>query len=435
MKPRSRLLCLSAVAPLIVTAACSQARAGSDTSPASRSASSPGSPDGVVRGDPDARRELLDEPLEDYRAALLDLAFDAASAMPLKPHVKDRSSAQEAVVRAMLELGQRRHALECLARIENWRRGLAFAELAVDCVEHGHGAADVAPFLEAARTVADGGEEELGQSWRRDRILVTMARARVLLGQPEEAQALEVGLVESEAGKADVARAAVLDAAFCDEQIEAVEHLPKGGSLDVTRNALETVLRLYDRHYDGGERRARLEAVLDAGVRQVPRMVGIDVLLRASDAVLAHGNAPRALELVDRALALEQEARWTPEDHIRLVSIVAAARWRAGDREEARRQADSALELFEAEREDILDMRRAGALRPLAEAYQAMGDTHAALAVYRKAVEEGALNPNARPRANDLYATCVSMAVRRVEPDHALEERLTAIRAGLQDPW
>lgn len=64
-----------------------------------------------------------------------------------------------------------------------------------------------------------------------------------------------------------------------------------------------------------------------------------------------------------------------------------------------------------------------------------MGDTAAALAVYKRAVEEGVHNPNSRPRAEDLSATCCSMALHGVEPDGSLWARMEDIRGRLGDPW
>jgi len=80
-------------------------------------------------------------------------------------------------------------------------------------------------------------------------------------------------------------------------------------------------------------------------------------------------------------------------------------------------------------------MFRAGALRPVAEAYHALGDAKTALAIYRIAVDDGAENPNARPRAEDLTETCISMAVRGVQPDERLLTRIRQIEAGLREPW
>ena len=94
-----------------------------------------------------------------------------------------------------------------------------------------------------------------------------------------------------------------------------------------------------------------------------------------------------------------------------------------------------AIEADDAERERIAPIFRASALRPIAETYQSMGDNAAALALYKRVVEEGANNKNARPRAEDLSATCRSMALNAAEPDSELWARLREISAGLCNPW
>jgi hypothetical protein len=53
----------------------------------------------------------------------------------------------------------------------------------------------------------------------------------------------------------------------------------------------------------------------------------------------------------------------------------------------------------------------------------------------RRFVEEGVENPNSRPRAEDLSATCRSMALHAVEPDADLWKRMRQIGDGLGPPW
>ena len=77
---------------------------------------------------------------------------------------------------------------------------------------------------------------------------------------------------------------------------------------------------------------------------------------------------------------------------------------------------------------------RIAAMRFVAEAHAAMDDDASALAAYIEALEEGAANPNQRPRAMYLAATAVSMALHGVEPDEALWTRLREIREGLDQP-
>ena len=110
-------------------------------------------------------------------------------------------------------------------------------------------------------------------------------------------------------------------------------------------------------------------------------------------------------------------------------------RWRAGDESRARVDAEDLRRRYETQRERIVNIYRAEALHPLAEAYETMGDRITALAVYRRALEEGVVNPNSRPRAEDLAATCCSMAVHGVEPDEVVWTRIMEIAQGLGSPW
>jgi len=79
----------------------------------------------------------VDAPLEAYQRELLEIAFEAASAIPSDPHIKSRSQAQAAVVTACLELNQPQRALGYIERIDDWRRGTAYADLARHCMRGG----------------------------------------------------------------------------------------------------------------------------------------------------------------------------------------------------------------------------------------------------------------------------------------------------------
>ncbi|MGA1266734.1 MAG: hypothetical protein ACO32J_06105 [Phycisphaerales bacterium] len=63
------------------------------------------------------------------------------------------------------------------------------------------------------------------------------------------------------------------------------------------------------------------------------------------------------------------------------------------------------------------------------------GDRDEALRIWRLALEAGALNPNARPRAEDLCLTCLSMVRSGVEPPADMRATIRSIRSGLKAPW
>jgi tetratricopeptide (TPR) repeat protein len=398
---------------------------------------------------PSAARPIADAPLAGFRWRLLDLAFEAASALPAHPHIKTRSRAQEDVVQACLELGQLRSAQGYVERIGNWRKGSASADLARLLVEQG--ALDEArKYLATSQEIADKLDyalvnemEDEGiespQDWQRDQIRVKIAQALALHGEDAKADELEAGVVEAEAGRVDLVRARRASLEDFEVLMPELEELIPGSSFDRARNALEVCAALFDRFYGDPARRARIEAALRAPNAKLPEDVRIASLRRAAEVALDHQNPEHALQFVlaadARVKGVCAGAGWMPEHEIPLRAALAGLRHRCGDRPGAEAEMAAAVALYEAQRANIVEIYRAGALRPLAEAAMSMGDAAAALAFYRRAIEEGAVNVNARPRVEDLVATCLSMAREAIEPDEASWQRIRAIRAELKAPW
>jgi tetratricopeptide (TPR) repeat protein len=410
-----RLLPIAGLAPALLVAGPVGAASGEGAAPAPATAA--------------IAEPLADAALAGFRTELLELAFETAAAIPVRPHIKSRSRAQEAVVAACLELDQPGRALDCIERIDNWRRGGGYADLALHCARHDR-PEDARRFLALAAKCARDTED-----WRRDNIHVRMAAAHVWLGEIERAQELESGVVDSEAGKVAAIAAERSGEGSYREQLAALEALVALGSFDITRNAMESYTELYRRFYGDGTRRLEVEQRIKASWERLPLFVRVELLMKLARCALDHGDRGEALELVNEAQALFESAAWPLEHRIPLAARLAALRFGAGDAARAREDADAALALFDAEGEQIVNIYRARALRPLAEAYQAFGDAAAALEVYRRAVEEGVGNPNSRPRALDLSATCLSMALHGVEPDAVLRARIRRISEELGPPW
>ena len=425
------LSCTTAIVAIACTfASCTESHAGSAASAKTTSAQS--------------ASVNAPTPLAEYRAQLLDLAFEASSAFPRNPHIKNRSRAQELVVTACLELDQPERARQYIPRIDNWRRGKAYADLAYHQAQLGR-MADVQQDLDIAQRIADGGgieahepasdSVEAPQEWRRDRIRTSIARTYLLLGQDDKAAAVADGAVESEVGRMHSERARQTEPTDFDAELVTLDNLVGTGSFEHLNAALQAYAQLFARFYDDAERRATVENKIDIAWAKLPIQVRFDVLMELTQHAFAHADAPKTLELIGKAQVLLDGTQWSVESHVPLAARLAGLRFRAGDRERARTDADAALSAYESGRASVVDIYRAGVLRPLAEAYVTMGDTAKARRVYALAVEEGVVNPNSRPRAEDISATATSMAVHDFEPDAELLARMQAVRAGLGDPW
>jgi hypothetical protein len=365
----------------------------------------------AAEGKPGPASSITDKALAPYQAELLEVAFDAASKFPIHPHIVNRSIAQDAVVGTCFDLDQPKRALAFVERIADWRRGKGYADYAFYCAQHG--AADEAPFyLERARKVAeDWMKDEMFQQWHVDRIKASMSRAYLAMGETQEAERYETGTADSEAEKVEVFKATLLTDDAFDHELELIDNAIRPGNFDMTKSALKTCTQLYRSFYDNADRRALLESKVRASWAKLPLQIQIELLMDLTEGALAHDDRSKAVAFVGEARTLLETAPWHPEDHIPLLAGAIA------------------------ERDKIQNFERAKVLRPMAETYQSMGDLEISLRLYKRAIEEGSENRNSRPRAQDLAATCCSMAVHGIEPDSDLHQRILKLRDGLGDPW
>lgn len=363
---------------------------------------------------------LKDKPIADFQIKLLDLAFEIASKIPIEPHIKDRSKAQEIVVSACLELDQPDRASGYIEQIEDWRRGMCYAELALYYIKNNN--------IDKAKHCANLAHkvvmQDHGQSWRNERIKAKILEVNEeFLRISQKADVSTINLSENEE-----------EIAF-NNQIKELDDLVAPGNFEVIKNALNVYARLFKLHYGKPQRRLLIEEKIKNSWMQMPYFIRIHLLADLTESAIEHSDNQKSLELIDEAQTYLYDYQWPAESLIPLVSKLSGLRFKAGDIEIAHKDINAAWVIFQEQRNTIVDISRAKTLRPLAQAYQLIGDTEASLSVYRNAVEEGAVNPNSRPRAEDLSATCCSMALNYIEPDEELWERIHQISKELGHPW
>jgi hypothetical protein len=304
--------------------------------------------------------------------------------------------------------------------IDNWRRGLAYANLADYCVEHGY--TNEAKFcLNRVEEVVQKIEAKLQQpdeiSWRRNHLNAMIAKTRL------------------EITNQGVKKASKTENDLFSQQIEDLDELIKLGEFEGVKSALKSYVELFGRYYDNTERRQTAEHKIKAFWEKIPIVIRLELLMSLAQASLDHSDQATALRLVNNAQIFLDDYAWTPEYLIPLSAQVAKLRFLAGDKEKAQKDIDAANTLYDIRNQEIMSIYRCNSLLPLAEAMAAMNDTQAALSVYKKALDAGSDNPNGRPRAEDLSAVCRSMALSGIEPTSELWMQIRQIHEGLSDPW
>jgi tetratricopeptide (TPR) repeat protein len=341
---------------------------------------------------------------------------------------------QEDVVMALIAIRQPVRAEQCADQIVNWRRGVAYGAIARHCGELGF-AKEAERLIAKAKAVLESAEVKQEQEWRQDAIRSAIAAALQSLGHKDAAMDIAKRVVDPESGKLESLPLAPIAAADIEEHFKVVDQAIQASNMDVLVTTLGICAQVFDRDYGDAKLRDACEAKIRSARKRIPIQFNIDLLIKLADAAVAHQDGKKALALLQEAQELVGSARWVAEDEVKTGARLAKAIAAAGDIEGATKQVRAAFGAYEASQKTIVDIWRAGCLRPVAEAWLRIGDAEKAKLFYDKALSEGVANPNSRPRAQDLVATCISMVASGYEPDAAMLQRIQAIGKGLGQPW
>jgi len=367
-----------------------------------------------------------------FQTNLLQIAFDVATSIPLDPHIKDRSRTQYQVITACFDLDQPQRALRDMKQIGNWQRGEACADYAFYSVKCGY-TNDVEQYLNLAEQISLTAD----QDWRRDRIKVRISQTRLLLGQSGRSAHFLANAENSESGK--VVR---VEALLCGDnedayraQTDSLDRLFGLGDFETTKNVLYAYVELFKRFYNHQDRRDHVEQKIKEYWVPMPLMIRVDLMIRLAETALQNKDQSKALALVKEGRSILDGATWPAQYHIQLGAQLAALRFSAGDQDAALVELKEEVQLFADQKSSIINIYKAEALMPIAEAYATMHDAATALTVYQQALEAAIENPNSRPQAEDLVAICLSMALNKIAPDEPCWTRIREIQAGLGEPW
>lgn len=375
---------------------------------------------------PEVPHLLKDQPVKAYRLELIDLAWKAATSYPLDPHIKNRGRAEELVVNGALGIQQPHLAWGYAKKVVNWRKGASHAEIAHYLLEQ-NDTEHVEYFLRQALLFS----KDSKQGWRQQRVKARVASARVLMGNREGA----AGLLSEEdfAGQSEqiAAQAAVADEAEFDQLVAALDSMVAAQGYNEILAAMHGYADMYGHYYKQAERRALLKTRLQAAWKDMPGLLRFQVMCKLIDAAMDQDDLQTATALVEETDSIRQSFSWPIDYDLKFRSDIARYRFAIGQGDMARKLLDESIDLSAKKVEGLENFYRAGAVRPLAEAYAALGDEQRALEIYTRVVELGAVNPNMRPRVRDITATCVSMAVHDIKPDAKLFNRIRGIVGGL----
>ena len=363
------------------------------------------------------------------RDDLLDLAFQISTSIPTEPFPSDRAKMQALVAQACIKNGSLIQATQYASKIEGWRQGELFALIGQQYA--------TANETQLARDFAARAMEVATNEtdWRRERIVIDAAKIYLQLGDSAKASTLLEGATQAELGKLEAARTAIVLESQLDNQADMFDKAIATKNFDLARGGIDGYLVWLDRVSQDEIRITRALKAIDDALLELPLDLQVKYGIDLADHL--HKNLKRDLAILklDKATEIFSATTFLPEDVAPLGAMIARARIRLGDESSARLLLQRLYSEYSTRREGIVNLRRATSLRALAEGFCELGDRDDAIACYTLALEEGTINPNARPRAEDLGATCISMAEYGISLTPDLKYRIDTIRSSLTYPW
>jgi tetratricopeptide (TPR) repeat protein len=358
----------------------------------------------------------------------LTYAFKFASAIVSDP--KDMGKAQEAVVWDLTSSQSWLEAEATAARIEGWRRGTAYADLATALAKAGR-TEDAKRSLakaESVRTTIEG--------WQNLRIASHIAAAYAALGDNDKAKQLAVAVATEDVQQYGAMSTATIASGFAAKGEFAgasseLDRLKDGkdlddawwrtaGYLDVARQKSLT-------------KEQRVEAVRAArdAAQNIPGWKKAEALESIADEARKLGRTREAAADLGAAQAILVALPDTMPIKAPLMSNCARAWAVLGHTDTAR----SLLADAESLAPKVQDIERPMVYANVASSFAAIKDTASAKRLYGLALDQAGSLVNARPRALAVVEICRSIGKSGVGLDQSTRSRLDTLYAGLKDPW
>ena len=392
-------------------------------------AQAPSTPPGPPPSEPRSPAEPAPSATSDWRGPLLDQAMRVASSPEGKSHAKIKSRLQRDVAACALEIGMTDRALAIAATIHDWREGEVLALVAQQLVRSGD--RDQAKLCIAR--AADIASRTDG--WRKERTQAEIGLALALLGDVDAARRFGGQLPQELTGRVEAELSGQVSLEELDRQCDAYDRAIATGSFDVVRSGIDGYFAVWERVPADPDRRGRAERAIRAALSGLPLDLQIQTRIHLADSLAATGDRTAALAELEAAEKLLGQFQFTNDIRGAIMRDLASAWLRQREPARARPLIVTAVKAYKDAPTAMVDIDRADYLRPLAEALARLGDPDEARAVWTLALEAGAVNPNARPRAEDLCLTCLSMTRAGVRPSDEMNRTVESIRSGLKAPW
>ena len=388
--------------------------------------------------------------LSSAQGELISTTAEALLLLPDTPHERTKNRELSLLVELLIKSNDLERAEQYRKKITNWRATQLKANIALAYHKVGNHSraeeliADVETIAETVEGIKGGTIFATGKyadyleqydDFRLDRVKVALAQYYWAKGEKDRAAEWSKGVLAAELADFIKQQAESLAAEDYEASLTINDILVRGETFEGKKVGIDGLVHLYSLYYADQEKRLELKNLIDEFSISQPVMYRIEWLHRMAISAYEQGDAETAKELYSKASLFISGSSFRPRLFFPLKALNIITAHKLELHEEAVEAAHLLYEEYNKVENSIYNIHRADVLCAVGEAFAHVGLTDRAEKVYLKALDQAGINPNSRPRLEDLKLITHSVIKFEVPLTPTLLDKIDELVSSLGEPW
>lgn len=388
--------------------------------------------------------------LDGEQRFLIVNTFDAINKMPTVPHERTRNRELAKMVDTLIESKEYELAEQFIEKIENWRKQQKQVQLATAYFKEGivqkaeiliqqvEAIAYKITSLKSAEPQLSDAERvflEQYDDFRVDRIKVALSAYYLEKGEKVKSEDWSKNVLPTEQADFIKLKAFALVGEDYEAAIIINDMLATGETFEGKCAAIDGYVALYSYYYDDEAKRTELAEKILRYTKTLPIMYRVEWLHKMAVSAHDFNDTINAERFFNEAAALISTVSLGHRMYFPLKSSNIITAFTIGKEEAAAVQAVDLRNKYNEIKTSIFNIYRADLLIACAEAFMAVGNEDASYTAYLDAIDQAGVNPNSRPRVEDLTIIVQSLIRNDVVLSEEIKTKLVSLSDSVDTPW
>ena len=388
--------------------------------------------------------------IDETALELIDNVSQAVILLPDMPHERTRNRELSHLITLLIDANAFEMAERWIKELSNWRAEELSTMLAIAYLEDGRTEkaeqrikevellAETVMGLKSGEIKATGEYTKLLDAYddfRIERIKVGLAKYYLLKNEKKQAELWVEGVLPSERAAFSKASAESVSSSNYEAALAINALLVQGEIFEGRQAGVGGMVRLHEQYYEDEAKRIDLENRIADAIPSMPIIFRVDWALTMAETAYKYSEIESSNQFFEQARLLLANNVLRPRLFFPLQTNVIKTGLTIGKGELAIELSHALYDQFYELENGIFNIHRADVLVACAESFAYVGLHDLAEEAYVITMEKMVINPNSRPRIEDLTVLMRSIVKSEIEVSKAIIDGVEKIILGLGDPW